>query len=91
MWELFRYLDLKSEFCHSCSRFLFLVFLGLDLDVWDWKTKHSACEELQTLNFAEAGILVIPGSIFHDSGSVGTNFYDFCYLGDSFEICDFSK
>ena len=41
-------------------------FLGLNLDVWDWKNKHLAGEVLQKLAFAEVGFLMIPGSIFRD-------------------------
>ena len=48
------------------SRLLFLMVLGLNLDVQDWKTKHFAMELLQKSTFAEVGILMIPGSILHD-------------------------
>ena len=56
-------------FPYFISRLLFLMVfgpLGLNLGVWDWKTKHLAREVLQKSTFAEIGFLVIPGSIFHD-------------------------
>ena len=43
-------------------------FLGVNLDVWDWKTKHLALEVLRKATFAEIGFLMIPGPIFHDVG-----------------------
>ena len=39
------------------------------LDVQNWKTKHFVKEVLQKSTFAEVGILIVSGSIFHDLGS----------------------
>ena len=47
-------------------RLLFTTVLGLNVDVQDWRTKHFAREVLQKSIFAEVGILMIPGFIFHD-------------------------
>ena len=46
----------------------FWWFLGLNLGVWDWKTKHLAREVLQKSTFAEIQFLMIPRSFFHDFG-----------------------
>ena len=63
----FQYLGQKKVYLFMlASRSLFLMILGLDLDVWDWKTKHLARDVLQKSTSAEVGFLMIPGSIFHD-------------------------
>ena len=48
------------------SGFFFWWFLGLNLHLWDWKTKHWAWDVLEKLTFTEVGILMILGSIFYD-------------------------
>ena len=53
-------------FVMLASRILFLIVLGLNLGVQDWKTKHVMKEVLQKSIFAEFGILMIQRSIFHD-------------------------
>ena len=40
---------------------------------------------MQKSIFVEIGFLMIPGSIFHDLGSLATNFHGFCCLGDWLE------
>ena len=68
-WELFEYSWTKNEVSFiSISRLFFLLVLGLNLGVWDWKNTHLAWKVLQKSTFAEIGFLVIPGSIFHDFG-----------------------
>ena len=58
----------KNDFFICISRLLFLMILGLNSGVQDWKNKHLAWKLLQKSTFAEIGFLMIPGSIFHDSG-----------------------
>ena len=53
--------------CLFPSVFL-LVILGLNPDVWDWKTRHLAKEVLQKIVSAEFGSVKIPRSPCYDSG-----------------------
>ena len=55
-------------FSHLFPGYFFWWFWGLNLGVWDRKTKHFARKVLQKSTFAEIGFLMFPGSIFHDFG-----------------------
>ena len=55
----------KHVFPYLFPGCFFSWFLGLNLGVWDWKTKHLAREVLQKSLFAASGFLMIPGFIFH--------------------------
>ena len=52
-------------FVMHVSRLLFLMVFGFESGC---KTKYFAREVMQKSTFAEVGILMIPGSIFHDFG-----------------------
>jgi hypothetical protein len=70
--------------------------VGLNLGVWDWKTKHLARDVLQKPAFAEIGFLMIPGSFFCDFGifvalEIGLKCDDFSYLSwGTTRSCDLS-
>ena len=85
--EVLGYFEAK-ECILSClfPGLLFSRLLGLNFDAWDWKTEHLARDVLHKSTFAQARFLMIPRSIFHDLGGLGTNFYDVCCPGDWPEI-----
>ena len=67
IWDRFQDITLKAlrVLCSYLFPGLFLwCFFGLDLDVWDWKTKYLARGISQKSTFAEVVFLMIPGSIF---------------------------
>ena len=52
--------DFALIFFGYVSRFLFLIFLGLILDVQDWEPNDFAWDVLRKSNFADFGIRMIP-------------------------------
>ena len=68
--KIFRYIWIeKHGFFHIYFQVVFSDdFLGLNLGVWDSKTKYLARGVLQKSTFAQIGFLMIPGTIFRDFG-----------------------
>ena len=59
----------KGVFVHSCFHVSFSGdFLGLDMDVWDWKTMRLVRDVLQKPTFGKMGFLMNLGSTFYDYG-----------------------
>ena len=73
-------------FVMHVSRLLFLMVFGSESGC---KTKHFAKDVLQKLIFAEVGILMIPGSIFHDFECVGPICMTFVTLETGLKFNDF--
>ena len=57
------------------SRVLFLMFFGLESRVPGLENQAFCKRCIAKINFAEVGILMVPGSIFMISGGLGTNFH----------------
>ena len=60
--------------------------MGLNLDVWDWKTKHFAKEVLQKSIVAEVG----QGPFFMILSALGLIFMTFAALETGMKFDDFS-
>ena len=59
----------KGVFVLACFQVSFSdVFLGLDMDVWNWKTKRLARDVFQKSTFREVEILMMLWYTFHDFG-----------------------
>ena len=82
----------KGVFVHAWFQVSFSAdSWDLNLDVWGSKTIHLAEDVLQKPIFAEIGMLMIAGCIFHELGGLGTSFHDFCCPRGWLENCRILK